>query len=62
MYVAGGVAVAYYASVWNSGLDGCDLERGDPCSAEILTAFGSILAVSSLVTSNRRIDTLRHMG
>ena len=50
MYVAGGIAIAYYSSVWASKPEGCDslrdLEIGDPCSTVILTTFGSILTVS----------------
>ena len=40
VYVAGGVAIAYYASVWSSSpdIDGCDtlrdLEIMDPCSTD----------------------------
>ena len=55
MYVAGGVASAYYASVWGGRPEGCeslhDLEIPDPCRSIILTADCSILTVSPLPQS-----------
>lgn len=50
LYLAGGIALSYYVSLWSQPPDGCeairDLEINDPCSSQLLTAFGSIIAVS----------------
>lgn len=45
--------MSYYASVWSQPPDGCeairDLEIKDPCSSELLTAYGTIVAVNILL-------------